>query len=98
MRVSRLGRWRHRSRAGSRRCRTALPGCSFRALLPVAPDQVVRRAVVVEVGLVGRLKLRNDLLRQDLAQLDAPLIEGVDPPDRSLGEDRVFVQRYERAE
>ena len=33
-----------------------------------------------------------------LAQLDPPLVEGVDPPDRALGEDAVLVQGDQGAE
>ena len=59
----------------------------------VAPDQRVGRAVVRELGLVRALELGNDALRQHLAQLDAPLIERVDIPDRPLGKDAVLVER-----
>ena len=44
-----------------------------------------------EVGPVLLFKLRDDALRQHLAQLDAPLIERVDIPDDALSEDRVRV-------
>ena len=40
----------------------------------------------------------NDALREDLAQLDAPLIEGVDVPDRPLGKNGVLVKRNELPE
>ncbi len=43
-------------------------------------------------------ELGDDPLGEHLAELDAPLVEGVDPPDRALGEDRVLVQRDELAE
>ena len=35
---------------------------------------------------------------EHLAQLDAPLVEGVDPPDRALREDAVLVEGDQRAE
>ena len=44
------------------------------------------------------LELGHDPLRQHLAQLDAPLVERVDAPDRALGEHLVLVQGDERAE
>src|SRR3954453_17737647 len=48
----------------------------------------------------GRLALefRDDAPGQDLAQLDAPLIERVDAPDRALGEDAVLVECHQRSE
>src|SRR3989442_1045622 len=68
------------------------------ALGAVAADQRVGGAVVVELGLLGRLQLRDDPLRQHLAELDSPLVEGVDAPDASLGEDAVLIQRDQAAE
>src|SRR4029077_10053850 len=61
--------------------------------LAVTPDQAVRRTVVLELRLLGRLELGNDRLGQHLAELDPPLIERVDPPDRSLSEDGMLVER-----
>src|SRR5678815_175254 len=63
--------------------------------LAIAPDEVVRGAVVAERGLLLALQLRDDALGQHLAQLDAPLVEGVDVPDGALGEHAVLVQRDE---
>src|SRR6185436_2304482 len=63
-----------------------------------ATDQGVRRAVVAELRLRLALELRDDPLGQHLAQLDAPLVEGVDLPDRALGEDAVLVEGDELAE
>ena len=40
----------------------------------------------------------NDALGQDLAELDAPLIERVDVPDRALGKDAVLVERDQLAQ
>ena len=44
------------------------------------------------------LDLRDDPLGQRLAQLHTPLIEGIDLPNRALGEDAVLVQRYQLAQ
>src|SRR6476661_107564 len=68
------------------------------APLPVAANQRVGRAVVVQLRLLGGLQLGDDLDGQDLAQLDPPLVKGVDPPDRSLGEDAVLVEGDQRAQ
>src|SRR5262245_36342541 len=65
---------------------------------PVPPDQGVRRAVVAEPGLRLALELRDDALRQGLAELHAPLVERVDAPDGALREDRVLVEGDELAE
>ena len=55
------------------------------------------RAGVMLAGL-ARVKLGLDLLGQDLAQLDAPLVEAVDIPDRALGEGQVLVVDDQGAE
>ena len=44
------------------------------------------------------LELRDNSLGQHLTQFDAPLIEGVNIPDRPLRENRVFVKGDEFAE
>src|SRR5436305_15207514 len=54
-----------------------VPGSRL-ALAAVAADQRVGGAIVVELGLLGRLQLGDDPLRQHLAELDSPLVEGVD--------------------
>src|SRR5262245_52118898 len=64
----------------------------------IAPDQRVGGRVVREVGLLGRLELAGDARRKHLAELDAPLVERVDPPDHALHEDAVFVESDELAE
>src|SRR5436305_948541 len=77
-----------------------IPNC-MSALLAggaVAADECVGGAVVTERGFVVGRELAGDLLRQHLAQFDAPLVEGVDRPDRALREDTVLVQRDERAQ
>ena len=51
---------------------------------------------MIELGLALALELGDDSLRQGLAELDSPLVERVDLPDRSLGEDAVLVKRHQR--
>src|SRR5262249_25573762 len=53
---------------------------------------------MAELGFALALELRDDALGQDLAEFDAPLIERVDVPNRSLGEHAVFIQRHELSE
>src|SRR5262245_41969469 len=65
--------------------------------LAIASDQRVGGAVVAKLWLVGALELRDDPLRKSLAQLHTPLIEGVDLPDRALGEDAMLVERNQFA-
>src|SRR5580765_121364 len=64
----------------------------------IAADQCVGGAVVLQVGLGVRAELTRDLLGQHLAELDAPLVEGVDGPHRALGEHAVLVERDEGTE
>ena len=64
----------------------------------VTADQVVRGAVVPELGFRFAFEFRDDALGQHLAQFDAPLVERVDVPDHALGEDGVLVERDELAE
>src|SRR5580704_5462314 len=66
--------------------------------LAVESDQVVRGAVVGERGFGLAFNLRNDALRQHLAQFDSPLVEGIDVPDCALRKDRMFVEGHEFAE
>ena len=40
----------------------------------------------------------DDALGEDLAEFDTPLVEGIDTPDRALGEDGMLIQRDEFAE
>src|SRR6185437_11394434 len=84
------------------------PGCTVRAdvraasdwplELAIAPDQRIGRAVVLKLGLTCALELGNDPLGESLAQFHPPLIEGIDLPDRALGEDAVLVERDQLAE
>src|SRR5262245_25101774 len=53
---------------------------------------------MVEARLCLALEFRNNALGEHLAQLDAPLIEGVDMPDRPLGKNRLLVKSDEFAE
>src|SRR5215468_139030 len=53
---------------------------------------------MAKLRLYGALKLRDDALGERLAQLHAPLVKGVDPPDRALGEDAVLVKRDQLAQ
>ena len=49
-------------------------------------------------GSDSALELGDDPLRQDFAELDAPLIERVDVPDHALDEHAVLVERDQLAE
>src|SRR6185295_6525276 len=79
------------ARAGARRSVGA-------AQAAVAADQRVGGGVVPERGLVSALELRRDPAGERLAQLHAPLVERVDPPDGALHEHLVLVERDEAAE
>ena len=46
---------------------------------------------MAERGLCLALELRDNALRQHLAQFHAPLIERIDVPDDALGEHVVFL-------
>src|SRR6266849_1926646 len=46
-----------------------------------------------QLGLGLALEFGDDALGQDLAQLNAPLVKGINVPYGSLGEDAVFVER-----
>src|ERR1700684_3062914 len=71
-----------------------------RALLEfaVAADKVVGGSIMLQPRIIRSLNLGNDVLGQDLAQLDAPLIEGVDLPDGALGKYRVLIERNQLAQ
>ena len=53
---------------------------------------------MVELRFRVAFELSDDLLREHLAQLDTPLVEGVDVPDDALGEDGVLVECDQLAE
>lgn len=59
-------------------------------LLLESKQQSAGRSVVLSTGTIS-LQLLLDVLGQDLAQLDTPLVEGVDVPDGALGEGEVLV-------
>src|SRR5215469_15536813 len=86
------------------RPRPIIPSCMAVSLLAglelaVAADEGVGRAVVLEGGFrAARFQLADDALGEHLAQLDAPLVEGVDAPDRPLGEHGVLVEGHELAQ
>src|SRR5580658_8988722 len=64
----------------------------------IAPDQCIGRTIVFELRFRLTLEFRDDVLRELFAQFDAPLVEGVDLPDGSLGKDTVFVKRDQRTQ
>ena len=70
--------------------------CQVGLLLKSVQQSAGRRIVVG--SLARRLQLALDLLRQDLAQLNAPLVERVDVPDRALGERDMLVVRDQRTQ
>src|SRR2546430_4836864 len=45
-----------------------------------------------ELRFLCTLKFRNDAVGQYLSQLDAPLVERIDMPDRTLNEDLVLIE------
>lgn len=59
-------------------------------LLLESEQQTAGRSVVPSTGTIS-LQLLLDVFGQDLAQLDTPLVEGVDVPDGTLGEGEVLV-------
>src|SRR5271157_4842541 len=61
--------------------------------LAAAADERVGRTVMLEIKLGHAFEFANDTLRKSLTQLNAPLVEGVDVPERSLGKDAVLVKR-----
>src|SRR5687768_10413892 len=73
-----------------------MPGGSTKLLnllqLPVATDHVVRGTVMAQLRLVLRFQLRDDLLGENLAEFDTPLIERINVPNCALREDAVFVE------
>src|SRR5215472_14881007 len=72
--------------------RVAVTGVSCRALhLPVTPDQVVGRAVMLECGRCRVFELRDNRLCQRLDQFNSPLVERVDVPNHSLRKDDMLV-------
>src|SRR6266850_4271590 len=66
--------------------------CGLLLFPPITTDQGVGRTVVRKHRFGCALEFRNDALGQRLAQLDTPLIEGVDTPNCTLSENAVLVQ------
>src|SRR5581483_3049904 len=66
--------------------------------LSITSNESVGRTIVTKVRVGRVFKLRKDTLREDFAEFDSPLIERVDVPDGSLGEDTVLVQSHQSAE
>src|SRR5712691_7692502 len=89
-----------RTRLAPIRPSPTIPSCislpPFRA--SVAPDQRVRGRVMSEPRLGVALQLSGNPLGEHLAELDAPLVEGVHAPDRGLDEHAVLVEGDELAE
>ena len=50
------------------------------------------------LDVLGLVELRENLLREDLAELDTHLIVGVDAPNDTLREDLVLVERNKGTE
>src|SRR3984893_16429458 len=68
------------------------------SLLSIAADEGVGGTVMFELRLSGAFQLGDDSLGEDLAQLDAPLVERIDIPPRALGNHAVLVQRHQLAQ
>src|SRR5579862_401429 len=78
-------------------CQSPASSCAL-LVFAIAPDQIVGRAVVIQLRLFLALEFRNDPFRQHLAELHSPLVERIDPPDCSLGEHRMLIKRHQLAE
>ena len=65
--------------------------------IPQMRHEALRRAIPFRC-LVFPFDDRQQAGRQFLAQFDAPLIEGVDIPDRRLDEDAMLIERDKPAE
>src|ERR1700691_6058106 len=64
----------------------------------VAAGKVVGGSIMLQPRIIRSLNLGNDVLGQHLAQLDAPLIEGINLPDGALGKYRVLIERDQLAQ
>src|ERR1700758_3362616 len=72
---------------------------SGRALeLSVSTDQVVCGTIMREGRLSLAFYFGDDTLSQNFAELNPPLVERIDLPDRTLGKDGMFVQSDEFTE
>ena len=63
-----------------------------------ACDDGVRRSVMREFGRIVGVEVFYDILGEDFAELNAPLVEGEDIPDNTLDENLLFVEGHEDAE
>ena len=64
----------------------------------VEVDEVGGGGVVGDGRIGGGFELSEDFGGEDFAELDAPLVEGVDGPEDALGEDGVLVEGDELAQ
>ena len=64
----------------------------LRAIRAVVLDESAGRLILRIQGLGRALDGGEDLLGQDLAQLNTPLVEGIDAPHGTLDEGDVLVQ------
>src|SRR5262249_26706652 len=90
-----------RSNGESQHVQRLVKATSFLCYLlqfPVTPNQVVSRAVMLQSGFRLTLEFWDNPLGQHLSNLDAPLMEGVDMPDRPLGKTRLLLKSDEFAE
>src|SRR5262249_39604327 len=65
--------------------------------LAVPADQRIRRAVMLKLWLGCGFQFRNNPLSKSFAEPHAPLMEGIDLPDRALGEHNVLIKRDQLA-
>src|SRR5665213_971925 len=81
-------------------CIISAPSLSRRSASGVAviPNEGVGGAVVLERWLIRVFEFRDNALGQHLAEFDAPLIEGIDVPDRALRKDAVLIERKQFTE
>lgn len=70
-------------------------------MLEIPADQAVRARIVGKFHvrvLFALFEFRDDLLRELLAEFNAPLVEAVDVPDNALRKDLVFVESDQGSE
>ncbi len=78
-------------RRSARAVRPTGPARRSVALGAVVLDQAAGRGILIGQGRVVLRDRRGDLHRELLAELDAPLVEGVDAPDHALDERDVLI-------
>src|SRR5665213_1541858 len=81
-------------------CIISVPSLSRRLASGVAviPNEDVGGTVVLERWLIRVFESWDNALGQHFAEFDAPLIEGIDLPDRALRKDVVLIERNQFAE